>query len=262
MTDINVNGVRLFYEQQGVGTPICCVHGGGGSSAAWQAAIPELSRYGRVIIYDRRGSGRSERPSTPRPVAITEHAEDLFQLLTQVADRQGAVVIGRSYGGGVALHLAVAHPHSVRGLVLLEPAVNGLSAEYDSWDRQFDARIAEAARAGADAAAERFLVEVFGENYTDALPAQVQHLIRDNAPAIVADCTAPAAPINPHALVEIEVPVLVLRATSSPPALQAVSDAVAATVNQGRIEEVAGSHLIDPASSAVLNFLDKVLRGA
>jgi pimeloyl-ACP methyl ester carboxylesterase len=262
MTDINVNGVRLFYERHGAGTPICCVHGAGGSSAAWQAAVPELSRYGQVIIYDRRGSGRSERPSTPRPVRVTEHAEDLFQLLTRVADRQGAVVIGRSYGGGVALHLALAHSDCVRGLVLLEPAVNGLSAEYDAWDRRFDASIAEAARAGSDAAAERFLVEVFGESYTDALPAPVQHLIRDNASAIVADCTAPAVPLNPHALVDIEVPVLVLRATSSPPALHAVSDAVAATVKQGRVEEVAGSHLINPASPVVLDFLDTVLGGA
>jgi pimeloyl-ACP methyl ester carboxylesterase len=262
MTDISLNGVRLFYEQHGAGTPICCVHGAGGSSAAWQVAVPELSRYGRVIIYDRRGSGRSERPPTPRPVTVTEHVEDLFQLLTRVADRQGAVVIGRSYGGGVALHLALAHPDDVRGLVLLEPAVNGLSAEYDAWDRRFVASIAEAARSGADAAAERFLVEVFGESYTDTLPAPVQHLIRDNAAAIVADCTAPAVPIDPHALVDIEVPVVVLRATSSPPALHAVSDAVAATVKQGRIEEVAGSHLINPASPAVLDFLDTVLGGA
>jgi pimeloyl-ACP methyl ester carboxylesterase len=258
MTDIDVDGVRLFYEERGGGTPICCVHGVGGSSAAWQGAIPELARLGRVITYDRRGSGRTQRLLPPRPVTMTEHAEDLSQLLPRVAG-EPAVVIGRSYGGGVAVHLALRHTRSVRALVLLEPAVRGLSADYDAWDRQFDASIAAAADSGVDAAAERFLLEVFGETYQDLLPARVQQLIRANASALVADCTAPAVPVDAAALATIEVPVLVLRATSSLPALQAVAEAVASTVKNGRLERVAGSHLIDPASPAVLSFLDTVL---
>jgi pimeloyl-ACP methyl ester carboxylesterase len=170
------------------------------------------------------------------------------------------VIIGRSYGGGVAVQLALAHPELVRALVLLEPAVTGLCADYDRWECEFDAAIdAAAERAGPDAAAAAFLVRVFGSSYAQALPTVVQEIIRSNAGAIVADCTAPTVTVEPRALHAITAPVLVVAATSSPPALHALASAVASSMANGRLVAVAGSHLIDPAAPEVLVFLDDVL---
>ena len=56
-----INGVNLYVEEQGSGAPIVCIHGAGGTTLAWTAAIEKLSRLGRVIAYDRRGCSRSER---------------------------------------------------------------------------------------------------------------------------------------------------------------------------------------------------------
>jgi esterase len=259
MAEIAINGTTLFLQERGEGVPICCVHGVGGSSLAWSAARSQLARYGRVITYDRRGSGRSVPAAPLGKITMVDHAQDLLGLL-RILTRRPAVVIGRSYGGGVAVQLALAHPERIRALVLLEPAVTGLCADYDRWERGFDAAIdAAARRGGPDAAAEVFLVGVFGSSYAQVLPTAVQEIIRGNATAIVADCTAPTVPVEPRSLHAIPAPVLVVTATSSPPALQVLASAVASSMADGRLVTVAGSHLLDPAAPEVLAFLDDVL---
>jgi pimeloyl-ACP methyl ester carboxylesterase len=50
MPELQVNGVRLYYEAHGQGPPILCVHGTGGSTLMWAAAVPELARLGRVLV--------------------------------------------------------------------------------------------------------------------------------------------------------------------------------------------------------------------
>ena len=101
MPDLQVNGVRLYYEAHGQGPPILCVHGTGGSALRWGAAVPELARLGRVIVYDRRGCTRSQRPDPYDKTSVAEHADDAAALLEALGAAPAAVV-GRSYGGGVA----------------------------------------------------------------------------------------------------------------------------------------------------------------
>jgi pimeloyl-ACP methyl ester carboxylesterase len=104
-----VNGVRLYYEEHGSGAPILCIHGGGSSAAMWADAMEELARLGRVIAYDRRGCARSERPKAYERTSVAEQADDAAALLDALATTP-AVVIGRSYGGAVAVDLALRYP--------------------------------------------------------------------------------------------------------------------------------------------------------
>jgi pimeloyl-ACP methyl ester carboxylesterase len=63
MADIHVNGVRLYYEEYGRGAPILCIHGTSSSAMVWSGPTSDaLMKLGRVIVYDRRGCTRSERP--------------------------------------------------------------------------------------------------------------------------------------------------------------------------------------------------------
>jgi pimeloyl-ACP methyl ester carboxylesterase len=62
MPHASVNGVRLYYEERGTGTPILGLHGAGSSAVFWEDAAAGLSALGRVITYDRCGSNRSEPP--------------------------------------------------------------------------------------------------------------------------------------------------------------------------------------------------------
>src|SRR3989442_15465214 len=101
MAEISVNGVRLYYEEHGQGDPILCIHGTSSSAMVWRpAAIDELSRLGRGILYDRRGCTRRERPD-PHETSLVPHAGDAGA--PPAAPEAGpAVVLGAGYGGGGA----------------------------------------------------------------------------------------------------------------------------------------------------------------
>ena len=129
MPERRVHGIRLYYEEHGSGAPIFCIHGTSSSALVWGDAVRELARLGRVIAYDRRGCTRSERPEPYERTSVAEQADDAAALLDALAAAP-AVVIGRSYGGEVAIDLALRYPDRVRALVLLEPGALGLSPAY------------------------------------------------------------------------------------------------------------------------------------
>src|SRR5215510_16604587 len=126
MPDLQLEGIRLYFEECGVGAPIVGIHGTSSSALVWGTAVDELERLGRVIVYDRRGCTRSERPEPYVVTSVSEHADDAAKLLAAL-QATPAVVIGRSYGGEIAVDLALRYPDRVRALVLLEPATLGLS---------------------------------------------------------------------------------------------------------------------------------------
>src|SRR5438132_1284661 len=147
MAEVQVNGVKLYYEEHGQGDPILCIHGTSSSAMVWRpASIEELPGLGRVILYDRRGCTRSERPD-PYETSVAQHAQDAAALL-EALDAVPAVVIGRSYGGETAVELALRRPAQVRALVLLEAALLTLDEEAMVWAEELRAAVEEAAARG------------------------------------------------------------------------------------------------------------------
>ncbi len=179
------NGVRLYYEERGSGTPILGLHGAGSSALFWEEAAEKLSELGRVIIYDRRGCTRSERPEPYEITSVREHADDARALLREL-DAEPAILIGRSYGGTVALDLALRHPESVLALALLEAGPMGLSPEYDAWFTSLRDQLEElAAQDRIDAVGEAVLREVLGA--WEELPAAYREVFTANSPALLAE---------------------------------------------------------------------------
>src|ERR1700754_2534891 len=131
MGTARVNGVSLYVEEHGSGVPILGIHGTGSSALLWQGAAPALARLGRVVLYDRRGCGRSERPQ-PYATDVLQQTADAAALLASLG-APPACVIGRSYGGEIAVTLGLQHPGAVRALVLLEPSMPLLSPESRTW---------------------------------------------------------------------------------------------------------------------------------
>lgn len=94
-----VNPVRLYVEDSGGrGRPVVLIHGWPLSSAAWQAQLGPLREAGyRVIAYDRRGFGRSDKPAAGYDC---DHlADDLASVLDEL-DLHDATLVGFSMGGG------------------------------------------------------------------------------------------------------------------------------------------------------------------
>jgi esterase len=259
MAELQVNGVRVYYEEHGQGPPILCVHGMGGSAIMWAAAVPELARLGRVIVYDRRGCDRSQRPVPYDKTTVVEHADDAAAILDALGATP-AVVMGRSYGGEIAIDLALRCPERVCGLVLLEGAPLGLSAEGQAWAESVRQRVLAAAADDPATVGATLIRAVLGDAAWKGFPPPVQQMFTDNGPAIVAEVDSWALPVEPAALAAIDTPTLLVAATDSREAFRQATDATAAAIPNSRKHLVGGGHLIDPADPAVLSFLQELSR--
>lgn len=257
MQEAQVNGLRLYYEEHGTGTPILLVHGTGSSSLAWARALPRLSELGRVISYDRRGCHRSERPDPYERTSVAEHTDDARSLL-QALDAEPAIVIGRSYGGDVALDLALRYPASVRALALLEPVPGELSPDLDAWQERLCAMVERtASERGVEAVGEAFVREVVG--LWEELPAEWRRTISANGQAVLAELRGGLLVADRRDLRKLALPTLLVSGTDSAEAFRQVTAALAAVLPAARTAQVAGGHMVDPTDPAVLAFLSDVL---
>jgi pimeloyl-ACP methyl ester carboxylesterase/predicted glycosyltransferase len=117
-------GIRLYFEVYGSGEPTVLllptwslVH-----SRHWKMQIPYLARHCRVVTFDGRGNGRSDRPGGAAPYAISEFALDALAVLDATAT-EGAVVVGVACATLWGVLLAAEHPERVAGAAFISPAV-------------------------------------------------------------------------------------------------------------------------------------------
>jgi len=97
--------VKLYYEEQGKGPPLLLIHGLGASTFTWRFVVPELAKTHRVIAVDLKGFGQSDKPFDER-YSVVDQAELLAQLIEE-KDLRNLTLVGHSFGGGVALLLAL-----------------------------------------------------------------------------------------------------------------------------------------------------------
>lgn len=122
---VEIDGVRLHYVERGSGTPVVLLHGNGVTLRDFEASgVFDLAvGHYRVLSFDRPGFGYSERPRTTVWTAQAQAALIAKALAKLAVER--AVIVGHSWGTLVALAMALNHPESVRGLVLLSGVYYG-----------------------------------------------------------------------------------------------------------------------------------------
>jgi pimeloyl-ACP methyl ester carboxylesterase len=114
-----IDGVRIHYQEKGVGTPLVLIHGFTSSTYSWKDVFEPLSRNFRVIAVDLKGFGFSGKPDGD----YTRRAQ--AQLVIHLLDNlkiEKAWLVGNSMGGEVALNVALANPQRVAGLILIDSA--------------------------------------------------------------------------------------------------------------------------------------------
>jgi len=124
MPTARVNGVRLWYEITGEGQPLVQVHGSGLGHTNFAAFTPEISRYYKVIDYDMRGFGSSDKPVGPS--SIEAWADDLKGLLDDLGVHR-AHVHATSLGAFVGVVFVTKYPEMTSSLVL-----SSASIKYDN----------------------------------------------------------------------------------------------------------------------------------
>jgi pimeloyl-ACP methyl ester carboxylesterase len=124
----SVNDITLEYEVCGNGEPVAFIHGALVADTFWPLLADDgLAARFRMIAYHRRGYAGSSHPAGP--ISVSTQAADCYALLRHLGFGR-AHIVGHSYGGAVALQLALDSPEIVHSLALLEPALMlGESAE-------------------------------------------------------------------------------------------------------------------------------------
>jgi pimeloyl-ACP methyl ester carboxylesterase/predicted glycosyltransferase len=121
---IERDGVRVFWESYGQGDQTMLflptwtlVH-----SRIWKAQIPYFARHFRVVVFDPRGNGRSDRPRSPSAYDESEFAQDAIDVMDACGvDR--AILVALSSGAQRGMLLAAEHPERVAGMVFIGPFV-------------------------------------------------------------------------------------------------------------------------------------------
>lgn len=117
---------RLFYEERGEakkdGDPaIVLLHALLFDGGMWRGQVEPLSDLGRVVVIDGPGHGRSE---TMGAFTLEEHADAVADVLEELGI-SSAVFVGLSWGGMVAMRIALQHPKLVAGLALIDTSAEG-----------------------------------------------------------------------------------------------------------------------------------------
>lgn len=246
MPTIQANGVQLHYLARGEeGDPVVLIHGSWVDSRSWRAILPGLAGSMQVLAYDRRGHGASTY--APRAHALESEAADLAALL-ESTDHYPAHLVGHSYGGMIALRLAVDRPELVRSLSLHEPPYIGLldgdpatvpeAERLRAELRQEQDRI----RAGDAEGAARALFGLFAgdESAWDRFRAETRTELLRYAPRWLEEFSDPETdrpPAEPG-LRELLVPIMLTEGTASPAFLHRMTLALEAQVSNSVVRRL------------------------
>ncbi|HLK08317.1 MAG TPA: alpha/beta fold hydrolase [Candidatus Angelobacter sp.] len=125
MAFLENQGAKIYWDEQGQGDPVLLIMGLGYPSYLWHRMRPVLNQRYRTIALDNRGSGQSDTPAGPYPIALM--ASDAAAAL-DAAGVQSAHVFGLSMGGMIAQEFALQYPARVRSLILGCTAPGGPNA--------------------------------------------------------------------------------------------------------------------------------------
>lgn len=238
-------GVELAYEETGSGDPLVLVHGTAGARWTWDELEPLVSDSFRTIRYDRRGYGESGEPQDYRRTSVEEQADDLIALMRGL-DAAPAWLCGHSWGAMTCLDVALREPGLVRGTVLIEPPMLWLASDGNEATSRLRVAIEEGAAAhGSNGAIAAFVREVCGPGTLDLMGRERAEDSLRHPRGFATDLGALghwSAPMR--ALRELDLPVVMVAGTRSPPAYREPSEVLARTIPGARLRLCDSGHLV------------------
>ncbi|HXS37080.1 MAG TPA: alpha/beta hydrolase [Flavipsychrobacter sp.] len=112
----DVNGIKMYYEIHGTGSPLILLHGGGSTIyTSFGRILPALSKTHKVIAIELQNHGHTGQRSVPE--TFKQDADDVAELMRQL-DISSADILGFSNGGHTTLELAINHPEKVHKIIV------------------------------------------------------------------------------------------------------------------------------------------------
>jgi len=132
MSKRKVNGIEIYYEMHGQGYLLVLIMGLRRNAEWWYRQIPTLSKHFKVLVFDNRGAGRTDKPKMDYSIRL--FADDTAGLMEALGIRE-AHILGVSMGGYIAQELTLNYPDRVKGLVLACTGPGGKRAVLASPER-------------------------------------------------------------------------------------------------------------------------------
>ncbi len=128
-----IDGIQIYYETYGQGTPLLLLHGGLGSIANFEKCIPELAKHYLIIVPDSPGHGRSSQTDSLSYPLLSNYISKFIDYLKL----DSLYVMGWSDGGIIGLLLAAERPDKVKKLIAVgaNTRLDGINAEQVDWMR-------------------------------------------------------------------------------------------------------------------------------
>lgn len=237
------NGLSFAYVEEGSGPPVVLVHGSMHDYREWSKQIKPLAGHYRVIAYSRRYHWPNAAPTANADSSLEVQVEDLAAIIKTLKIGP-AHLVGHSYGGAVALQLALRHPELVRALVLAEPGVAGVltdAPEDEAARKEAQAGRAEMTEVFTSGNAERIMrayaTRVAPGAYEKA-GREVRQTLLDNALAFQLDYNSRRLPFTCEIARQITAPALFLAGERSPLGLQRIAEKAAGCLKSARFVRI------------------------
>ncbi|HSO06060.1 MAG TPA: alpha/beta hydrolase [Pelomicrobium sp.] len=252
--------IKPHVRSAGDGPAVLCIHSSGASSRQWDALAAQLQGSFRVMAADLHGHGGTPAWAGPRTVRIADEAALLGSLVHGAPE--GVHLVGHSYGGAVALRLALACPDRVRSVAVYEPTLFRVLFDIGAAHRNAleIARIAvgfrRLARAGELPAAAACFIDYWGgAGAWAALSPRQQAAIAQRMPAV---CDHFRALLNDDTRAagfrRLRCPVLYLTGSASPAPVHAIARRVGSELTGAEFARLPGlGHMAPVTHAAVVN---------
>jgi pimeloyl-ACP methyl ester carboxylesterase len=250
MSILRVSGSNVEYREFGLGEPVVLLHSSASSGDQWRALGQRLGTRYNVIVPDLYGYGGTAQWPGQGPFHLEREAEIVLALLERAAGR--AHLVGHSYGGAVALHVARRHGASLRSLTLIEPVAMYLLKGMD------EAAFAEITNVADDVAHAVACGDYFGgfERFVDywngpgawaGIPEAKRFAMAARLPKVLLDFYAA---LNESARLEdfgaLTTPTMLVYGTCSPQPTRRLCKLLMQTLPHATLETIAGAGHMAP----------------
>jgi pimeloyl-ACP methyl ester carboxylesterase len=253
-------GVKLYYEDQGVGQPVVFVHGTVCDCRAWFAQTDALASDFRTIAYSRRYARPNDRKGDITDSTVQNNSTDLEALIKGLG-LDKVHLVGHSYGGFIAAYFATKHPELLRSLTLVNAAVFTMIAQGRGAATSFglllrSPSVARSARklinavdatikavdGGDKSAAEKIFVPAIQDGRTGlpAKPKGFSEMVAENS-GTLKETTAPFPLFTVREAKDIKTPTLVVWGEMSAPWDLKISEMLSASIPSAESAKIAGA---------------------